>query len=341
MLSHKQDKHYHDIYLAPVLHKNYKKESTVFDETFAYSGSIDGIRKNIIASRAKSAPSKPNYLLGKGYYFEDSDGIIFKSADLFYRRYNVTRDVSLGVDGGLFSVYEPTKGTRDGVRYGASLFYGNFAFRLGVNQFEKFSEVVPTVRYQDRYQNHEYILEYTRQNALFYTYRVCPVDEQITTDHFAVSDYATFDDKTNLWSNLTANNYSNGDLELIGQFDWRFYYGKIDEKFTYDFALEGYYVFNSKPNDCFYSPDFNDNTLLRVDPDYRWNRYIGLRGMAGAGYSFKSNQLLYKYGAWLYGNPLDDLSYTLGCLESNSARSGLVGKGYYYHECKAELGYRW
>ena len=266
---------------------------------------------------------------------------MFKTLDLFYRRYSVTQDVSLGIDGGLFSVQEPIKGKRTGYRYGASLFYKNFAFRLGMNKFEKFSEIVPTIRYQDRYKKHEYILEYTRQNAVFYTYRVCPVDEQIKADHFSASDYITFDDKTNLWANATLNHYSNSDNEAIGQFDWRFYYDRLSPKFIYDVALEGYYVFNTKPNDCFYSPNFNDNTLLRIDPDYRWNKYLGIRGMGGVGYSFKQNQLLYKYGAWLYGNPLQDLSYTLGCLQSNSTRSGVSGQGYYYRECKAELGYRW
>lgn len=338
----KQPNRYHDIYLAQGLQKDLEQESKTLDEIYAKSGSIDGIRNNIIASKAKATPTKRNYLLAQGYYFEDSEGVQFKSADLFYRRYNVTKDVSLGVDGGLFLVQEPLKGKRTGYRYGASVFYNHFAFRLGINRFEKFSEVVPTIQYQNRYKNHEYVLEYTRQNALFYTYRVCPVDEKIKADHFSGSDFITFEDKTNLWLNITANNYSNNDLEAIGQFDWRFYYDQVTESFVYDIALEGYYVANTKPNDCFYSPNFNDSTLLRIDPDYRWNKYIALKGMAGAGYSFEAKQFLYKYGAWLYGDPMNNLSYTLGCLQSNSARSGTNSQeGYYYRECKAELGYKW
>lgn len=98
---------------------------------------------------------------------------------------------------------------------------------------------------------------------------------------------------------------------------------------------------HTKQNSCFYSPPFNDSTLLRIDPDYKLNQFLGIKGMLGAGYSFKSNQLLYKYGFWFHGDPLPNFSYKIGCMQSNSARTGLSGEGYYYRECKANLGYRW
>jgi hypothetical protein len=261
--------------------------------------------------------------------------------DLFYHRYAISESIGLGVDAGVFSLNERNHEEEKGIRYGATLFYDHFRFRLGRNDFKDFSEIVPTIEYENRYANHSYLLSYTRQNALFYTYRLCPYDQEIKADHFSISDYISLKNRTNIWANITFNNYSNSDLETIGQFDYRFYYDNINKDLQYDLALEGYYVMNSSPNDCFYSPNFNDSTLLRVDPDYHFNRYLSAKGMLGAGYSFEAKQFLYKYGLWFYGDPMKNLSYSLGCMQSNSAKSGISGAGYYYRECKADLGYRW
>ena len=262
--------------------------------------------------------------------------------DLFYQREELLEDFGVGVDIGLFSLEKKGSRIEKGKRYGLSLFYKNFSFRLGQNIFDDFSEFVPTLKYQDNYENHSYLLEYTRQNAMFYTYSFCPYDTKMSVDHFSISDYVSFEEKRNLWANISLNSYENGDVETIGQFDWRFYYDWMFKKnFTYDIALEGYYIFNSKKTSCFYSPPFNDATLFRVDPNYRFNRYVSLKGMLGGGYSFESKQFLYKYGLWIYGNPFIDFSYNIGCLQSNSSQQNFNGNGYSYKECKLDLGYRW
>jgi len=312
------------------------------DQIYAKANSVNILQKNILALRRQAGPRKLNYFAAKGYHFKDSDGIVFNSVDLFYKRFRVANNMDLGVDVGVFSVEEEGVRKHNGRRYGVSFFYNHFSFRLGKNDFDNFSEIVPTLQYENSYKNHSYTLEYTRQNGVFYTYRLCPYENRIKADHFTVSDYVSLQNRSNIWANVTANNYSNGDLETIGQFDWQFYYKTlIDKKLTYDFATDGYYTTHTKQHNCFYSPHFDDGTFLRIEPDYKVNKYLSISGTLGAGYSFHAQQFLYKYGLWFQSDPLEDLSYKFGCLRSNSARSGVSGGGYHYRECKAELEYRW
>ena len=227
------------------------------------------------------------------------------------------------------------------MRYGATLFYDNFSLRLGMNDYDDFSEFVPTLTYANRYKKHSYNLEYTRQNALFYTYSLVPYEKRIKADHFSASDFVTFENKTDLWANIEINLFSNQDTEVTGQFDWVFYKDTaFTPKFTYALALEGWYASHSKQHSDFYSPSFTDATLLRFDPQYIFSKYIGVRGRVGLGYSVTDEVMPYKYGVWLFGEPANNLAYEIGCLESNAARLS-YGKNYHYRECKASLGYSW
>lgn len=324
--------------MAPGLHKDYETQRVTFNQIYAKENGVNILRKNIVASRRRAGPIKQNYLAAKGYSFKDSEGVYFQSVDLFYRRYKISDDVDLGVDTGVFSFGEKDTRKYNGMRYGVFIFYDHFSFRLGENDFDDFSEIVPTIKYENNYKNHEFTLDYTRQNGLFYAYRVCPYKKRIKANHYSISDYIGLQNRSNIWVNMTANNYSNEDLETIGQFDWRFHYDTIlNNKLTYNFAIDGYYTMHTKQNDCFYSPNFDDGTYLRIEPDYKVKKYFSILGMLGVGYSLNAEQFLYKYGLWLHGNPLKDLSYKIGCMKNNSARSG----GYYYHECKAELEYKW
>ncbi len=318
----------------------------MFDEIYASSESINKLNQSQVSTDAIIDSVNLNYLLGKGLYFEDSSGIIFKSADLFYTRANIAEDLDIGFDAGLFSIEKNRFGNADsdiykGSRYGASLLYKEFIFRLGINKFEHFSEIVPSVEYHGKYDNHSYKLEYKKQNAMFYTYSVCPVVEEIDTHHFAISDYVAFENKTDLWMSLIANFYENSDLETTFQFDWRFYQDRLFSKnFTYSLAIDGWYTAHTKQHRCFYSPDFSDSTLLRVDPQYIFNQHIGIKGTLGTGYSATEDTRPYKYGVWIFGNINKDSSYTAGCLHSNAARLS-HGPEYHYEECTVDVDYRW
>lgn len=323
-------------------------EKSAFDEIYAQVNPVEIFKKFMVATAGEDTLTKLNYLLGKAYYFEDSDGIIFKSLDLSYRRDKVVvDDFDLRVDSGLFSLEhkDVRRGGNfkkySGARYGVTLFYNHFSLRLGLNDYNDFSEFVPTIEYENSYKNHSYLLEYTHQNALFYTYSLAAYEQRITAEHVSLTDYVSFQKSKNLWANLQFNAYSNGDFETTGQFDWRFFYDTLlPSNLSYDTALEGWYTSHTKENRDFYSPKFYDATLFRVDPQYILSKYIAIRAQIGVGYSIKGEDIPYKYGAWLFGTPISDLSYNLGCLQSNTAKVANES-GYTYIECTANLGYKW
>jgi len=329
---------YKDIVL-PNLKKTYKTEAEVLDDLNVEVLSIEAyVAHPTIGAYPRSIPKE---LLQKGYYFEDSDDVIFASYNLFAKQVSLTSKLSLGLDIGTFYVQEKNRSKRQGYQYGLSVYYDKWTVRLGRNSYNNFNEYVPTVRYKGTYGRHGYQFEYTYQNALFYVFREKTLNDRIKAHHFNLSDYVTWRDKTSLWSNIEVNNYSNNDTEIVTQYDWRFLYHKVAHTaLTYDLAFEGWYSTHSKETNDFYSPKFADTTVLRTDLIYRFSKYMSLRAYAGVGYSFYDKYIPYKYGIHIFSNEIDQLHYDVGCLYSNSLRAA-SNTNYHYMECDFSLGYTW
>jgi len=326
--------------LAPALNKDYLETQEVLSTAYA---NVIPIEKFNTTQKAQPSPNTQllNTILARGYHFQDSEKISFNSIDLFYTHQKLTPEFGIGVDGGYFYIQQQDIAKYSGQRFGASLLWNHFTLRLGMNLFDDFSEFVPTIEYQNRFRQHSYSLEYTHQNALFYTFSLCPYEKKVDVHHFNASDYISLRNNKDLWTNIELNNYSNNDTELTGQFDWRFYYNTLqDKKFSYHIALEGWYTTHSHPNNCFYSPDFSDATMVRIDPRYIFSKYLGVRAKAGLGYSFADKAQAYKAGLWFFGNPKENLTYNIGCLYSNATRLSSSAT-YNYRECEVNMGYTW
>lgn len=320
--------------------KDFLKTDEILTTSYAKPSSIKTYMKTL---QLNNTPKQKNTFDIKGYHFEDNADIVFNSLDLFYARQKVSESIGLGVDGGIFSIEDKNTKKYSGFRYGISLYWNNFHFHIGENKYDDFSEFVPYISYTDNYKNHNYILEYTRQNALFYTYALCPYNKRIDTDHFSVSDYVTFENQTDLWMNVQANVFSNSDTNYIAQYDWRFFHNTLgkEKKLSYNLALEGWYTMHTKQNSCFYSPSFADTTMLRFDPIYHFSNYLNISGKFGAGYSFEDKNFIYKTGLWFFGNPTENISYNIGCLYSNASKINSNKTNYNYKECVADMGYAW
>ena len=319
--------------------KDFLTKAEVLNEIYAEVDSIEAyLDKPIMGAYPKHVPKS---LLAKGYYFEDSDDIIFASYNLLFDRVSLNNKIDFGMDVGQFYIQEEEKKRINGWKYGVSLYYKHFILRLGENHYDTFSEFVPGLSYVDTYKNHSYEVEFISQNALFYTYRPKVLDKKIKANHYSFSDYVTFRNKTSVWMSLEINDYSNDDKEVTAQYDWRFFYHRVENsKFSYDLALEGWYTSHTKTTDLFYSPSFADSTLIRFDPEYKFSNYLGVKGIFGIGYSFRDETTPYKYGMKFFANPTDDILYELGCLYNNSIRA-LNTTSYNYLECDFSLGYSW
>ena len=329
--------------MAPGLDKRFLKEDEVIDSVYTTLSTVS-LAEQLLPKRKKSRNSNGgafNTLRGKGFYFEDSQDIRFSSVDLFYKRSSIRDGLDMSLDLGSFEIEKKALNRYTGIRYGATVFFNNWSFRLGTNVYDDFSEVVPTLRYENRYENHAYSIEFTRQNALFYTYSLSPYETRLSVNHLEVQDAVEFERNRSLWISLSIDAFDDGNTAVTPQFDYQFYYDTlIEPDLSYTLALEGWYTAHSTPNEDYYSPDFYDSTLIRIDPHYYFSKAIRLEMKAGLGYSIYNNAMHYKYGAWLMGEALEDLGYSLGCLKSNSARGSSSGD-YDYLECKAELVYRW
>lgn len=325
--------------MAPGLDKKLENTDKVFTTSYAKP---EKIRSYIKTLQLENISKEKNDLALKGYYFEDSSDIVYHSLDLFYTKQKITQNIDIGIDGEIFAI-KNNQEEYNGFRYALSLFWDHFHLRLGENRYDDFNEFVPYISYSNHYKRHSYILEYTHQNALFYTYSLCSYKKRIETDHFSVSDYIMFENKTDLWMNLQANIFSNSTTNYIAQYDWRFFHNTLGSTntFQYHLALEGWYTTNTKQNGCFYSPKFADTTMLRIDPVYHFSKYLNINGKVGGGYSFEDNNFIYKTGLWFFGNPKENLSYNIGCLYSNTSKISSSKTNYSYQECVIDMGYKW
>jgi len=328
--------------LAPSLKKNYLQTKEVLATAYAKSSSIKNFNKPQITSLSQDNNTKSfNKLILENYYFEDSDETTFNNINLSYIKQNIFKDFSLGIDFGYFFIKKENLEKYDGNQYGISLLWDNLTIRLGINKYKDFNQFVPSITYKNRYKKHSYSIKYTYQNALFYTFSLASYEKKINTHHLSISDYIALKNKKDIWANITLNHFTNSDTELIAQYDWRFYYDTFNNSnFSYHLALEGWYNSHSKPNKDFYSPNFSDSTLLRIDPQYIFSKYLGIKSNFGLGHSFRDKTEAYKLGISLFGNPTDTLSYSTGCHYSNSSRIS-QGSSYSSQECKIKLDYAW
>jgi len=283
----------------------------------------------------------PKNIVAKGYYFSDSDDILFYSVKSGMTHIPLSKSLYADINFGYFYTQEKNIVSYSGVLSEVIVHYNHFGLGLAYQKYTNFSEVVPLLSYHDRYKNHSFQVKYRYQNAIFYTHRPAVLEKRIKAHHYEISDYSTYGKQVSLWWNVTLNDMSNNDLSWIAQFDWRFFYDTLfHKKISYDIALEGWYTGHSKITDLYYSPQFADSTLLRFDPNYKINPHMQLKGMLGAGYSFSDNTTPYKIGLKIVGDPYKNMLYEMGCLYSNSIR-GTSASTYNYLECQFSLGYTW
>lgn len=281
-----------------------------------------------------------NHLGLNGYVFQDSSHITFASLTASYKRDNIVEDFDLAVDGGYFFIEQQNVKKYEGKSFGVRGNYKNFGLRLGVNRYADSMEFVPSIFYSLRLFDNSFSLEYTKQNALFYTYSLCPYEQSVTASHFSFSDYVDLYKGNDLWANITMNFYSNKDIQGVGQFDWRFFNEYLTRDFSYHLALEGWYTMHSLENSCFYSPKLVDTTLLRIDPVYPVSKNFVLKAKAALGHSFKVQKQQYKVGLWIATTKMTKPSFSFGCQASNVA-TVTYAPTYGATECTLDLGYTW
>ncbi len=324
--------------MAPLVEKDLLGDEEVFA-----SSTAEGVGgEKLQALRAQPRFNKASLLLE---YYRNRDQIQFYAVTAAYERKHLYKRWGMGANVGYFSIYSPDAalGTQHGTRIGVTISDEHLSLHLGVNRYEEFSELTPAVTYQNRYGELSYVLEYAYQNAMFYTMSPQALAAQISTNHFAASGYYYGSERWNVWSSIALNLYSNSNTALIPQFDYNFYRFIFSDTFSVATSLNGWYMFNSRPNTDYYSPKSYDSTLVGLRPTWIANQYMTLNLILDAGYSFTDDAPLYNFGFNLSMEEKKGLRYQLGCRESNAARnaSSLTTIDYYELECTGLLEYSW
>jgi hypothetical protein len=145
----------------------------------------------------------------------------------------------------------------------------------------------------------------------------------------------SYKDNKELWYSLAYEKIDDGNSVFTPQIDTDIYYiNPIDIYFS------GWYQFNSKQNECYYSPKKTDNNIIGIKYNHNISKYLHLLTKAGIGYSFWDRVKLYEIGGWVDTVNFDSFYSRLGCKYSNSSKN-FSSNNYHYYECIFTIGKNW
>ena len=278
------------------------------------------VEENITKEEIKKiAPYKPNQLGFIGEYYRDKDGVKLVDYGLFYKRYPLYIDLK---------GWRLYKSNDDRVGKYFTLHYDINRFTLGfeLGNYEDTNYIYPYISYNGAI-NIAYFQSITGKDKKSF----CAVDENLISNHLVFSKYSGFQtdylELTNFWWSIEFAKIDTN-LEITPQFQYKFYensYKNID----FYYYLSGWYQYNSKPTDCYYSPDLTDSNYIELHPTYKY-----LEGVAKLGYSFIESSFLYSYGAKFNNGFLE-----IGCMRNHSYRDTTAN--YWYDECKLVTKVKW
>ena len=309
-----------------LLDKSNKKALESEDEVFT---KFKVIKENNISiphskpsntSTLKSKSSNLNSQLGlKGYYYEDKEKIKLIDYGIYYKNNTIYMDISK------WRLWQNSK-KRDGKYFTFHKTIDKFILGVEVGEYEKYGYLYPYIEYQDNI-NLKYFHSITGKDKKSF----CGVDNNLTTKHFVISQYkgikSDYLELTDMWWSVDFSKIDNN-LEITPQFQYLFY-NKDYKKIENYFYISGWYQYNSKTIDCYYSPDLIDSTFLEFHPIYK-----KLEGILKLGYSFIGDSFLYSYGF-----NYTEKYFDIGCMKNHSYKDSI--SNYWYSECKMDIRVKW
>ncbi|MGB0733022.1 MAG: tetratricopeptide repeat protein, partial [Pontibacterium sp.] len=143
-----------------------------------------------------------------------------------------------------------------------------------------------------------------------------------------------------LWFGLQAGAIDDGNKEAIGQFDLSRALFSGDKVST-SLGLSGWYMFNSRPTDAYYSPKHYDSQTIRVDSEYLLTNNFRFKADARTGYSFDAQRVLYGAGLSAHYQAGFGASAELACRRNNTGGTGKTSAHFSTSQCSLIAGYAW
>jgi len=140
-----------------------------------------------------------------------------------------------------------------------------------------------------------------------------------------------------LWYSLEGERIDDENLVFTPQFDYEFYYNTLKNN-PYNLYISGWYQFNKKNSQCYYSPYKTDSNTIGIK-FYPKNKFSNIMFKCGVGYSFFDNSFLYVLTLKAEKN-LKLFNLLAQCNYSNT--KGLNKPGNYKsYECWLNIGKLW
>jgi len=213
--------------------------------------------------------------------------------------------------------------------------FKHFSFGMGLNKFEDYNDIVAELTYQKILSGHNMTFGLKTTNGAFVNANVCSIENKTNVLQFSFYDAILLSNLDQAELGLTVNRYDDTNININS---WAEYpvYKSVYKNFENVFALSGSYEFNTKTDTCYYSADFFDGNYVVMKPKIYFAKHNFIQGIAGFGYSFKNNDVLYNYGLSAVISAYDLFDIRVDCrhYQSGSSPEGA-------NECFATMAYIW
>ena len=179
-------------------------------------------------------------------------------------------------------------------------------------------------------------LRLNKHNMVYSRRTVCSANH--TKIKFEATGYKVVKNPRELWWSLAYEKVDDGNSVITPQFEYdikNFSYKNI----PFIVYFSGWYQFNSKQTDCYYSPDKTDTNIIGLKIIKPFKK-INLKFKGGVGYSFFDNTYVYTLGIWGNTINVNSVEANLGCEYSNTSAIN-KSSNYKSFECELSARKRW
>ena len=320
--------------LVPNQNKEVMKESEVLN--YVYLKKTNLSKKNVLNKNdVLSSTQHYNWkIFGKINYFEDNQQttmwteylkIAKHIKDNFYL-FGFVRNYSLNV----------ASSNKKGLYYGLGFEKNPFLFDVFNDNSGKTSTIGWDFTYYNLFPGITFNLN--KHNMVYSRRSIC--SSKHTRIKAELTRYKEITHSRELWWSIAYELVDDSNNVITPQVDYDFYEFSINDQ-PFSVYFSGWYQFNSKQTDCYYSPNKTDTNIIGLKAKKRLSRYFYARGKGGMGYSFFDKAFVYKLEAWLTYDNQKNIFSKAGCEFSNSATTNTPGSNYRSLECELSAKVIW
>lgn len=219
-----------------------------------------------------------------------------------------------------------------------------FGGGLKIDQFDGKTEFSPFINSRFTFDKSNIEIQLYKR-SLFYDKLACnALKKHLNRYGTQVSGNIEFTKKQELWYSIDASYIDDSNIEVVPQFDFTVYQDKWINAYVpinYEITVDGYYIWNKRQTNDYYSPEFFDSTSIGFKPVAHLTKNFEVSSVATVGYSFDASSITYSYGLWAQYSINDAIKAKAGCQRSNIGSANAATDNYNSNNCLATLEYEW